>query len=68
MKQRKNKDQKSLENILVDLDGLCKILEVGQNQAREIAVLAEARVSLPCSKTARYSVSKIESYISQNTY
>lgn len=68
MYKRSNNSEKELQSILVDLQGLCKILEVGQNQAREIAVLAEARVSLPCSKTARYSVRKIEAYILENTY
>lgn len=66
MHSRKVKGE--LRPILVDIQGLCQILEVGQNQARTIAELAGARVSLPCSKTARYSISKIELYIAQNTY
>lgn len=54
--------------VVVNVEGLCELLQLGRPSALKVAVAAGARIDIEGSRILRFNVKKILEYIEENSY
>ncbi len=54
--------------VVVNISGLCEMLQLGRNSAMKVAIAAGARIDIEGSRILRFNVKKILDYIEENSY
>ena len=54
--------------VVVNVEGLCELLQLSRPSALKVAVAAGARIDIEGSRLLRFNVKKILEYIEENSY